>query len=75
MSTIVLVKTLRSFQVIVHVQCIPQKKCEEYWPVNVGESVEPGQGLTIKLTSVLPFAEYSLRKMTLTCVRFHSLCS
>jgi hypothetical protein len=45
-----------------------QKKCEEYWPVSVGESVQPGHGLTITLTSTLPFAEYSLRKMTLTCV-------
>ena len=36
--------------------------------MNVGESVQPGHGLTITLTSTLPFAEYSLRKMTLTSV-------
>ena len=45
-----------------------QKKCEEYWPVNVGESVEPGHGLNVALTSMLPFAEYSVRKMTVTQV-------
>ena len=39
----------------------------------VGESVQPGHGLTITLTSVLPFAEYSLRKMTLTCVSFKEM--
>ena len=38
------------------------------WPVSVGESIQPGHGLTITLTSVLPFAEYSLKKMILTCV-------
>ena len=36
--------------------------------MNVGESVQPGHGLTITLNSTLPFAEYSLRKMTLTSV-------
>ena len=44
------------------------QKCEEYWPVSVGESIQPGHGLTITLTSTLPFAEYSVKKMTLTCV-------
>ena len=36
--------------------------------MNVGESVDPGHGLTVTLTSILPFAEYSIRKMTVTCV-------
>ena len=36
--------------------------------MNVGECVQPGHGLTVTLTSVLPFAEYSVRKMTITCV-------
>ena len=36
--------------------------------MNVGESVHPGHDITVTLTSVLPFAEYSVRKMTVTCV-------
>ena len=36
--------------------------------MSVGESIQPGHGLTITLTSTLPFAEYSVRKMILTCV-------
>ena len=47
--------------------------------MSVGESIQPGHGLTITLTSLLPFAEYSLRKMTLTCVSSymsqHSFCA
>ena len=52
-----------------------QKKCEEYWPVSVGESVQPGHGLTVTLTFVLPFAEYSVRKMTVTCVSLPPYCN
>ena len=61
-----------AFLVLIHnnIMLDLQKKCEEYWPVNVGESVQPGHGLTTTLTSILPFAEYSLRKMTLTCVSY-----
>ena len=36
--------------------------------MNVGESVDPGHGLHVTLTSMLPFAEYSVRKMTVTQV-------
>ena len=36
--------------------------------MNVGESVDAGHDITVTLTSVLPFAEYSVRKMTVTCV-------
>jgi hypothetical protein len=37
--------------------------------MNVGESIQPGHDLTITLTAMLPFAEYSVRKMTVTRVR------
>ena len=47
---------------------ILQKKCEEYWPLNVDESIHPGHGINVALTSILPFAEYSVRKLTVTCV-------
>ena len=46
-----------------------QVKCEEYWPTKVGESVHPGHELSISLTSTTPYAEYSIRKMTVTHVR------
>ena len=36
--------------------------------MNVGESVDAGHDITVTLTSVLPFAEYSVRKMTITHV-------
>jgi hypothetical protein len=36
--------------------------------VSGGESVLPGHGLTVALASTLPFAEYSIREMILTCV-------
>ena len=45
-----------------------QKKCEKYWPENVEESIEPGHNLTVTLTTLLPFAEYVIRKMTVECV-------
>ena len=41
--------------------------------MNVGEKVEPGHGLHVTLTSMLPFAEYSVRMMTLTQVSHHTL--
>ena len=36
--------------------------------MNVGESVEPGHGLHVTLTSMLPFAECTVRKITVTKV-------
>ena len=36
--------------------------------MSVGESVHPGSNITVTLTSMLPFAEYSVRKMTVSCV-------
>ena len=45
-----------------------QVKCQEYWPVNIGESISPCHDLTITLTAVLPFTDYSIRKMTVTHV-------
>ena len=30
--------------------------------MSVGESVHPGSDITVTLTSMLPFAEYSVRK-------------
>ena len=53
---------------------ILQKKCEEYWPLNVDESIHPGHGINVTLTSMLPFAEYSVRKMTATCVSYYDTC-
>ena len=45
-----------------------QKKCESYWPENINETFEPGEGIKIVLTSTVPFSEYTIRKMTVTRV-------
>jgi hypothetical protein len=48
----------------------PQKKCETYWPESTEEPFVPTHGspLTIKYVSVLPFAEFVIRKMEVTHV-------
>ena len=47
-----------------------QKKCEVYWPENADEAFipAPGSPLTIKYKSMLPFAEFVIRKMIVTHV-------
>ena len=42
--------------------------------MSVGESVHPGSDITVTLTSMLPFAEYSVRKMTVSCVSCDQMC-
>ena len=46
----------------------PQKKCECYWPRSINNAFEPGQGIKVVLSSMTPFAEYTVRKMTITKV-------
>ena len=41
-----------------------QKKCEQYWPENIDETLTPGLNLSVTLTSILPYAEYEVRKFT-----------
>jgi hypothetical protein len=45
-----------------------QKKCESYWPDNINDTFEPGQGIKVVLTSMVPFSEYTIRKMIVTRV-------
>ena len=47
-----------------------QKKCEIYWPENIGEIFVPcsGSNFKVKLDSLLPFAEYVIRKITVSKV-------
>ena len=49
-----------------------QKKCEEYWPDNdeVPFVPAPGSPLTVTYKSVMPFAEYIIRKMVVAHVSF-----
>ena len=49
---------------------LSQKKCEVYWPDNADEAFVPAPGspLTIKYKSMLPFAEFVIRKMVATHV-------
>ena len=48
-----------------------QKKCEKYWPENCSEPYMPHSEsvFTVEMTSSVPFAEYIIRKMTITKVR------
>lgn len=40
-----------------------QKKCEQYWPDIVGQTVEPPDTtLEVTLTELMPFADYEIRK-------------
>ena len=49
-----------------------QRKCEQYWPERVGETISPDGGVSVLLKSVLPFAEYEIRELVLTNVRVDS---
>ena len=59
-----------------------QKKCEKYWPENCSEPYRPRSEsiFIVEMTSSVPFAEYTIRKMTIAKVRNyayqgHSICS
>ncbi len=47
-----------------------QEKCEMYWPENADSPFVPctGSPLVIEYISTLQFAEYVIRKMTITSV-------
>ena len=48
-----------------------QKKCEKYWPENCSEPYTPHAEsmFTVEMNSSIPFAEYTIRKMTIAKVR------
>ena len=52
---------------------ILQKKCECYWPENINNVLEPGQGIHIILASITPLTEYTVRKMVVTKVSFFTI--
>lgn len=43
-------------------------KCHRYWPEKVGESMQPKDHLTVRLTSQQYFADYEIRTMEVTNV-------
>lgn len=47
-----------------------QKKCEVYWPESADEAFipTPGSPLTVEYKSMLPYAEFVIRKMVVTHV-------
>ena len=49
-----------------------QKKCEKYWPENCSEPYTPHSDsvFTVQMNSSVPFAEYTIRKMTIAKVRY-----
>ena len=54
---------LRQVSLLLH------RKCEQYWPERVGETISPDGGVSVLLQSVLPFTEYEIRELVLTNVR------
>ena len=48
--------------------CIFQKKCEQYWPDKVGETLDVQNGLVVLLNSFVPFADYIIRDLKVTKV-------
>lgn len=41
-----------------------QKKCEQYWPDAVGQTVvQPNTTLEVTLKELMPFADYEIRKL------------
>ena len=48
-----------------------QKKCEQYWPASMEETKDVGNSLSVRMTSLLPFAEYDIRSLVVTNVSGH----
>ena len=40
---------------------ISKKKCEQYWPEKIGETLELQNGMVITMTSSVQFADYVIR--------------
>ena len=47
---------------------IPQRKCERYWNEDIDHPLEPGRDLSVKVTSIMGYANYVVKEITLTNV-------
>ena len=45
-----------------------QIKCSCYWPEEIDQELDAGHGLTVSLDEEQIFAEYKIKKLTLTNV-------
>eukprot|EP00731_Ephydatia_muelleri_P019109 Em0011g1149a len=43
-----------------------KRKCEQYWPEKVGDTIEPFPGLRVTMNEYVMFADYHTRKMSIT---------
>ena len=46
----------------------PQRKCEQYWNEDMDCPLEPGRDLSVRVTSLMGYANYVIREITLTDV-------
>ena len=42
-----------------------QRKCEQYWPEKVGQTLDPHNGLVVTLVSHIPFSDFIIRNFKL----------
>ena len=54
---------------IVYTNVFVKEKCIQYWPDALHTTVDQGSKFTVTLTSVVPSAEYQIRKLLLKSVR------
>ena len=47
-----------------------QKKCEQYWPDKVGETLDPHNGLMVTMISHVPFSDFIIRNLKLAKVSY-----
>ena len=47
-----------------------QKRCEQYWPEKVGETLDPHNGLMVTLVSHIPFSDFIIRNLKLSKVTY-----
>ena len=65
--------SLFSFSLSLYPPLPPQRKCEQYWADNIGEDYQtPDKKLNITTTSVMPYADFSIRTFSVKSVSFHS---
>ena len=63
----------------VHYILCMQLKCSCYWPKEVEQELDCGDGLTVQLEEELVFAEYKIKKFIVSdvsqCCIDHGICS
>jgi hypothetical protein len=61
-------KCLRDTRKGVTYLSIVQKKCVQYYPEKLEDPLYPGQNLSVSLISIMAYASYTIRKMSVRSV-------